>query len=123
VVLTPEQRAALHCLVRRHSTAQQIALRAGIILDAAEGMSNTEIARVRQVTRETVIHWRDRWTLFQPIPLAELSIEDRLADAPPLRQARAVDPPTDLRDRRHGVRGPEPVGAADHPLDPTRDRR
>jgi putative transposase len=82
VVLTDEQRDALEALLRRHSTPQQVASRAQIILDAAEGRSNLAIARSRQVSLETVRLWRDRWALFQPIPLSELSPEERLSDAP-----------------------------------------
>ena len=82
VELTDEQRDALHALVRRHSTPQQLARRAQILLAAADGRSNSEIARSFEVTRDLVQHWRARWQMFQPIPLAELSLEDRLRDAP-----------------------------------------
>jgi putative transposase len=82
VDLTDEQRTASETLIRRHSTPQQVALRAQIILDAADGWSNLAIARERQVSVETVRLWRDRWMLFQPIPLSELSLEERLRDAP-----------------------------------------
>ena len=90
VELTDEQHDALHALLRRHATPQQIALRARIILAAAEGQSNTRIAQACAVTLDTVRLWRERWMAFQPIPLAELSIEDRLRDAP-----RAGKTPTD----------------------------
>src|SRR6266478_4305271 len=82
VTLTDEQRTALQPLIRRHSTPQQVVLRAQIILDAAEGRSNLAIARSRHVSLETVRLWRDRWMLFQLIPLSELSLEERLRDAP-----------------------------------------
>ena len=82
VVLTDEQRIALEALVRKHSAAQQAVVRAQVILDAAAGRSNCDIARSRHVSLETVRLWRDRWMLFQPIPLAEVSLEDRLRDAP-----------------------------------------
>src|SRR4051794_1907988 len=82
VELTDEQRDALDALVRRHSPPQQLARRARILLAAADGRRNSEIARSFEVTRDLVQHWRARWQMFQPIPLAELSIEDRLRDAP-----------------------------------------
>ena len=82
VELTAEQRIALQTLIRKHSTPQQVVLRAQIILDAAEGRSNLAIARSRHVSLETVRLWRERWMLFQPIPLSELSLEERLRDAP-----------------------------------------
>jgi hypothetical protein len=82
VELTDEQRSALETLIRRHLTPQQVVLRAQIILDAAAGRSNLAIARSRPVSLETVRLWRDRWMLFQPISLSELSWEERLRDAP-----------------------------------------
>jgi putative transposase len=82
VELTDEQRTALETLIRRHLTPQQVVLRAEIILDAADGRSNLAIARSRQVSLETVRLWRERWMLFQPIPLSELSLEERFRDAP-----------------------------------------
>jgi transposase len=82
VLLTDEQRIALQTLIRRHLTPQQVVLRAQIILDAADGQSNLAIARSRQVSLEAVRLWRERWMLSQPIPLSELSLEERLRDAP-----------------------------------------
>jgi putative transposase len=82
VELTDPQRSALQALIRRHSAPQQVVLRAQIILHAADGLSNTAIAHTLQVGLDAVRLWRERWGLFQPIPLAELSIEDRLSDAP-----------------------------------------
>jgi putative transposase len=82
VELTEEQRRALETLIRKHSAAQQVVLRAQIIVDAADGRSNLAIARSRHVSLETVRLWRDRWMLFQPVPLAELSLDERLRDAP-----------------------------------------
>jgi putative transposase len=82
VKLTDEQRIALETLIRKHTAAQQVVLRAQIILDAAAGRSNLAIARAHHVSLETVRLWRQRWMLFQPIPLAELSLDERLGDAP-----------------------------------------
>ncbi|MEE8300871.1 MAG: IS630 family transposase, partial [Candidatus Tectomicrobia bacterium] len=47
--------------VRRHNTAQQIAQRARIVLYAADGWSNTDIATELGVSRPTVIEWRKRF--------------------------------------------------------------
>jgi transposase len=80
--LSDEQCQALESFVRRHTAPQQLVLRAQIILHAAAGQSNTAIAAALQVTLDTVRAWRERWMLCQPIPLAELGIEDRLRDAP-----------------------------------------
>lgn len=72
----------LEKLVKRHLVGQQIALRARIILAAAEGKSNSQIAAELQVSRQMVRLWRARWVQLQAIPLAELSAEERLEDLP-----------------------------------------
>jgi hypothetical protein len=82
VELTDEQRQALQTFLRRHSAPQQLILRARILLRADDGQSNAAIAHALQVSRDAVRLWRERWALFQPIPVTELSIEERLSDAP-----------------------------------------
>jgi transposase len=82
VELTDEQDNALHVLLRRHATPQQMATRAHVLLAAAQGRSNAEIARTYDVAKDTVRPWRQRWMAFHGIPLADLGIEERLSDAP-----------------------------------------
>lgn len=82
VNLNEAENQALKKLVSRHSTRQQIALRARIVLAAAEGKNNTEIARGEGVDVDAARRWRDRWLELQPIPLNELSAEERLEDLP-----------------------------------------
>jgi putative transposase len=81
VTLSAEEQAALEQLVRRHTTPQQIALRARIILAAAQGQTNSAIRAAEGVTLNTVRLWRKRWVALQAIALADLSAEERLADA------------------------------------------
>ena len=64
------------------STAQQVALRARIVLLAAEGLTNSAVSRRVGVSREAVRRWRDRWVALQAVPLTDLSGAERLADAP-----------------------------------------
>jgi putative transposase len=80
--LTAEERQALERLVAARSTAQQLVLRARIVLLAAEGRSNAAVGRLVGVSREAVRLWRDRWVGLQGVPMTDLSVEDRLADAP-----------------------------------------
>ncbi len=84
VDLTAEERHGLDSLVRRHTTPQQVGVRARIILLAAEGLSNCQIARHRGVDVDTVRLWRQRWLGFQGVALADLSVDDRLRDVPRL---------------------------------------
>jgi transposase len=84
IVLSVVERGELDRLVRGHSTPQQLALRARIILLAAEGIGNRERARRLGITVQTVRCWRRRWD-DEP----DLALADRLADAP-----RPGTPPT-----------------------------
>jgi putative transposase len=82
IAVTAEERQGLETLVRRHSTPQQVAARARIVLTAAEGWPLVQIGQEVGLSRESVRLWRDRWVALQDIPLAEVSVEQRLADAP-----------------------------------------
>jgi putative transposase len=82
VDLIPAEQEGLDALVRRHTAPQQVATRARIVLLAAEGLNNSQIARHLGLDVDTVRLWRQRWLAFQGIDLADLSIEERLTDAP-----------------------------------------
>jgi transposase len=82
VLLTDAHRQGLKKLVQRHSTKQQIALRARIILLAAAGKNNAEIARELKTSDNTTRRWRGRWLDLQPLPLEDLNVEERLEDLP-----------------------------------------
>ena len=85
VTVSPEEREVLEQLVRAHSTAQQLSLRARLILHAADGVGVRESAREVDVWPKTARYWRKRWrqgTAGRPIG-------ERLADAP-----RSGKPPT-----------------------------
>jgi len=82
VNLTETQRHALEKLEKAHSTGQQIALRARIVLAAGDGLNNAQIARKLSISIDTVRQWRSRWLELQPIPCSDLSIEERLRDLP-----------------------------------------
>jgi putative transposase len=59
--LSDVERQELQQLVKRHSTPQQIALRAKIILLADQGQNHRQIARVLEISRDMARHWRHRW--------------------------------------------------------------
>ena len=82
VPLTAEARQELAALARRPSAPQQLALRARLILLAADGANNSQIARHLGVDVGTPRRWRDRWLGLAAVPLAELSVAERLEDAP-----------------------------------------
>ena len=61
LAVTQEARQELERLVRSGKTEQRIALRARIILGAADGKSNNALARELNTSRPTVIDWRRRF--------------------------------------------------------------
>jgi putative transposase len=82
VSLSELERTELERLVRRHTIAQQVALRGRIILEANVGKNNSQIARELGVSVETVRSWRTRWLTLQGVALADLSVQERLSDVP-----------------------------------------
>jgi transposase len=82
VNLTDKERQGLEQLLRRHSTPQQIALRGQIVLAAADGKNNGQIAREFNITVDTARQWRERWLTLQPISLDDLTVAERLEDLP-----------------------------------------
>jgi transposase len=82
VALSAEERAGLEGLVRAHRTPQQVALRARIVLAAADGRNNTQIARQLGIDADTVRLWRMRWLGMQAASLEDLRLTERLTDAP-----------------------------------------
>ena len=53
-----------------------------MILAAADGKRNAEIARELEACVDTVRSWRMRWIGLQAVPLSELSVVERLTDVP-----------------------------------------
>ena len=78
VIVLPEQRELLEQLIRTHSTPQQVALRARIIVHAVGDVGVRESARQLGVWPKTVRYWRRRWREADD----KRSICERLADAP-----------------------------------------
>ena len=76
--LDETERQYLEQLIKRHSTAPQIALRAEIILLADLGRNHREIARDLNISRDMSRLWRERWLAMREkgVPVFE-----RLQDA------------------------------------------
>ena len=74
--LDAEQQATLERVVRAHSTPQQLALRARIILLADSGTGVRATGRELMIQPRTVRHWRRRWLAGTG------EAATRLADAP-----------------------------------------
>lgn len=74
IKLTQEQLKVLTRLVKGRRTEVRVAMRARIVLAAAQGLENREIAEKLGVTPETVSRWRSRFV--------EKSVEGILKDLP-----------------------------------------
>jgi transposase len=61
IELSDAQRHLLQALVRRRTAQQRMVLRARIVLAAAEGVDNADIAEQLGVALNTVIKWRKRF--------------------------------------------------------------
>ena len=83
VDLSEAERAELTSRLRRRKVARADAMRAEIVLLAAEGMSNLAIAERLSITRVTVATWRKRFVaqrldglLDEPRPGAPRTVSD-----------------------------------------------
>jgi transposase len=61
IELSDDERRQLEAWTRRRTSAQALALRSRIVLAAADGLKNTEIAERLGVTRPMVTKWRNRF--------------------------------------------------------------
>ena len=82
IQLTEAERHGLQQLIQRHSTPQQIALRARIVLLAAAGHNHAQVAQRVDTSIDTARLWRQRWLTLQPMALEDLSVAERLEDLP-----------------------------------------
>src|SRR6202046_628568 len=71
LIVESADREKLTLLARRPKTAQRVAIQSKIVLRAAEGLSNQEIARQLGVTGSTVGKWRERYRLHGMKGLAD----------------------------------------------------
>jgi transposase len=81
IELTVGEREQLQSWSRRHTSAQALALRSRIVLTAAEGLTNTEVAARLGIKRATAAKWRTRF--------AEARL-DGLTDEPRPGQPRTI---------------------------------
>ena len=61
IELSDSERETLQRWVRRHNSAQALALRARIVLGCTEGRTNQEVAAAERVNPATVSKWRRRF--------------------------------------------------------------
>ena len=61
ITLSDRQRSALQSLLRRQTSTQRLVRRVKIIVAAAAGSNNEQIAKHLGLHRESVRQWRERW--------------------------------------------------------------
>jgi transposase len=92
--LADEDRQRLEVMVRRGKTELRMAIRAWIVLEAADGVDNAKIAEHLGVALNTVIKWRKRFFEEGIAGLAERKRSGR---------PRVFSPSGDRRDQRTGL--------------------
>src|SRR5215216_3579083 len=96
IELSDEERVVLEGFARRRRTARGLAQRSEIVLEAAAGRTNTEIAERLRVSRPTVTRWRRRFAerrvdglLDEPRPGRPRTITDEQVEAVVVRTLEA----------------------------------
>ena len=117
IVLPDAARTALEQLARRHTTPQQLALRARIVLAAAEGHNNAQIGRELDISLDMARLWRRRWLALQAASLDDLPVLDRLTRCATRGQARAHHRCAGLPNPGTGLRSTGALGPPDQPLE------
>jgi putative transposase len=97
IELTDLQRQELQRLIKRHLTPQQLVIRAWIVLAAADGANNHQIARQLGVSLDMVRRWRERWIALGAQSVEELPVAERLTDAPRPGKPRTITPEQECR--------------------------
>ena len=72
IEVSAKQRRVLETWVRAPSTPQAVATRARLVLAAAAGTANSQIARELRISRPTVLLWRQRFVAGGPTGLTEI---------------------------------------------------
>jgi DNA-directed RNA polymerase specialized sigma24 family protein len=90
--LRTEDEAVLEALARRYTSAYRDVIRAKIVLYAAQGLSNDEIAQRLDTPRQVVSKWRKRFFEQGMAGLEELPRQGRPGVFPPRYRRRRKGP-------------------------------
>lgn len=86
--LEAEEKASLEALARRYTSAYRDVIRAKIVLYAAQGLRNDEIAQRLDTPRQVVSKWRKRFFQQGMAGLEELPRQGRPGVFPPRYRRR-----------------------------------
>ena len=90
--LEAEEKASLQALARRYTSAYRDVIRAKIVLYAAQGLRNDEIAQRLDTPRQVVSKWRKRFFQQGMAGLEELPRQGRPGVFPPRYRRRRKGP-------------------------------
>lgn len=96
LVVSQREEKQLKQIIRQQNNPQWLVKRASIIVRAAEGQSNSQIAREMAITRQTVRVWRQRWK-------GEQARRDRVEQAGEDKEQRRVIEETLADEPRSGT--------------------
>jgi hypothetical protein len=102
IVLTADERQELECRARCYTASYAVVVRAKIMLFAADGLSNVEIATRCDTSPQVVHRWRKRFFEQRLKGLEDAARSGRPRVFSPLRQRR--DQSVGLRVARHNGR-------------------
>ena len=113
IELSPAERASLESTSRRYSAPYRDVVRARIVLLAAQGLENVEIAQRLDTPAQIVSKWRKRFFEGGLAGLAERSRPGRRPGFPPQRSSwRSRPSPVSCR---RGSGCPSPAAGPGHP--------
>lgn len=88
ITLTSEEQARLEAMARKYTSSYRDVIRAKIVLYAARGLANDEIARRLDTPRQIVSKWRKRFFEERGAGLEERARHGRPARFSPQRGGR-----------------------------------
>ena len=88
ITLTAEEQARLEAMARKYTSPYRDVIRAKIVLYAARGLANDEIARRLDTPRQIVSKWRKRFFEERGAGLEERARRGRPARFSPQRRRR-----------------------------------
>jgi hypothetical protein len=117
IVLSEKEQEGLLQITKRHRSEQQVVMRARIVLAAAQGHTNVQIASELDINVDTVRLWSDRWAGLQGIEPCDLELGRAVAGcSPPWNEAKVYCRPT-LSDGSPGMFRSRQSGVADQLVD------
>jgi transposase len=93
ITVSERQQEILEQIVRRHNSPQQEVKRVQIVVLAAKGAVNADIAKTVRVSRQAVRKWRQRWLRMEPrLAAAEQDCDDNKALMQLIRESLSDNP-------------------------------